>query len=57
MEKRKVVIVGGSHAGHEAAIELMDKYKDVDVALYESDEFVSFMSQGKQFYLKNRSYA
>ena len=35
MEKRKVVIVGGSHAGHEAAIELMDKYKDVDVALYE----------------------
>ena len=55
MEKRKVVIVGGSHAGHEAAIELMDKYKDVDVALYESDEFVSFMSQGKQFYLKNRT--
>ena len=31
MDKRKIVIVGASHGGHESAIELLDKYNDVDV--------------------------
>lgn len=57
MEKRKVIIVGASHAGHEVAIELLDKYEDVDIDIYESDEFVSFMSQGKHFYQENRTTA
>lgn len=31
MDKRKIVIVGASHGGHESAIELLDKYNDVVV--------------------------
>jgi len=30
MDKRKIVIVGASHGGHESAIELLDKYNDVE---------------------------
>ena len=36
MDKRKIVIVGASHGGHESAIELLDKYNDVDVTGYEA---------------------
>ena len=34
MDKCKIVIVGASHGGHESAIELLDKYNDVDVTVY-----------------------
>ena len=35
MEKRKVVIIGGSHGGHEAAFEILNRYDNVDVTLLE----------------------
>lgn len=46
MDKCKIVIVGASHGGHESAIELLDKYNDVDVTVYEAGDFISFMSCG-----------
>lgn len=33
MDKRRVVIIGGSHGGHEAAFEIFNKYNNVDVTL------------------------
>ena len=35
MEKRKVVIIGGSHGGHEAAFEIFNRYYNVYVSLIE----------------------
>lgn len=54
MDKRKVIIVGASHGGHESAIELLDKYNDVDVTIYEAGDFISFMSCGMQLFLENK---
>ena len=54
MDKRKVIIVGASHGGHESAIELLDKYDDVDVTIYEAGDFISFMSCGMQLYLEGK---
>lgn len=54
MDKRKVIIVGASHGGHESAIELLDKYDDVDVTIYEAGDFISFMSCGMQLFLENK---
>ncbi|QBO36688.1 FAD-dependent oxidoreductase [Periweissella cryptocerci] len=50
----KVVIVGASHGGHEAAVELLDKYTDMDVTIYEQGDFVSFMSCGMQLFLEDK---
>ncbi|MBP2058008.1 NADH peroxidase [Lactobacillus colini] len=55
MNKRKVVIVGASHPGHEAANELLDKYDDVDVTIYEASHFVSFMSCGMKLFLEGKT--
>jgi NADH peroxidase len=54
LDKRKVIIVGASHGGHESAIELLDKYDDVDVTIYEAGNFISFMSCGMQLFLENK---
>lgn len=54
MDKRKVIIVGASHGGHESAIELLDKYNNVDVTVYEAGDFISFMSCGMQLFLENK---
>lgn len=54
MDKRKIIIVGASHGGHESAIELLDKYDDVDVTIYEAGEFISFMSCGMELFLENK---
>ncbi|WDV24336.1 FAD-dependent oxidoreductase [Pediococcus acidilactici] len=54
MDKAKVIIVGASHGGHESAIELLDKYDNVDVTIYEMGDFVSFMSCGMQLYLEDQ---
>lgn len=34
--QEKIVIIGASHGGHEAAIELLDKYQGLDVTIYEA---------------------
>lgn len=54
MEKTKIVIVGASHGGHESAIELLQKYENVDVTIYEAGDFVSFMSCGMELFLENQ---
>ena len=54
MDKTKIIIVGASHGGHEAAIELLDKYQNVDVTVYEAGDFVSFMSCGMELYLQDQ---
>lgn len=57
MEKQKVIIVGASHGGHQSALELLDKYDNVDVTIYEAGDFVSFMSCGMQLYLEDKATA
>ncbi len=52
---QKVVIIGASHPGHEAAIELLDRYQDLDVTIYEASDFVSFMSCGMKLFLEEKT--
>ncbi|MCF6515573.1 FAD-dependent oxidoreductase [Lactobacillus sp. S2-2] len=51
---KKIVIVGASHGGHQAIIESLNRYEDVDVTLFEAGDFISFMSCGMQLYLENK---
>ncbi|TYC48348.1 FAD-dependent oxidoreductase [Weissella muntiaci] len=50
----KIAIIGASHGGHEAALELLTQYDDVDLTIYEASDFISFMSCGMQLYLMNK---
>lgn len=52
---KKIVIVGASHPAHEAAIDLFDRYSDVDVHIYEADHFISFMSCGMKLFLEGKT--
>ena len=53
MSKTKVVIIGASHGGHQSVLELLKRYDDVDIKLFEAGDFVSFMSCGTELYLEN----
>lgn len=53
--QEKIVIIGASHGGHEAAIELLDKYQGLDVTIYEAGGFVSFMSCGMKLFLEQKT--
>lgn len=53
MSKTNVVIVGASHGGHQSILELLKRYDDVDIKLFEAGDFVSFMSCGMELYLEN----
>ena len=53
MSKTRVVIVGASHGGHQSILELLKRYRDVDIKLFEAGDFVSFMSCGMELYLEN----
>ncbi|WP_334333583.1 FAD-dependent oxidoreductase [Companilactobacillus sp. HBUAS59544] len=53
MSKTRVVIVGASHGGHQSILELLKRYDDVDIKLFEAGDFVSFMSCGMELYLEN----
>jgi Uncharacterized NAD(FAD)-dependent dehydrogenases len=53
MSKTKVVIVGASHGGHQSILELLKRYDDIDIKLFEAGDFVSFMSCGTELYLEN----
>jgi NADH peroxidase len=55
MSKTKIVIVGASHGGHQAAIDLLDRYSDLDVTIYEESDFVSFMSCGMKLFLEGKT--
>ncbi|MDF7637385.1 FAD-dependent oxidoreductase [Leuconostocaceae bacterium ESL0958] len=50
----KVVVIGASHGGHEAAHELLTRYDDAEVTIYEAGDFISFMSCGMQLYLEDK---
>ncbi|GAK30857.1 NADH peroxidase [Weissella oryzae SG25] len=50
----RIAIIGASHGGHEAALELLTQNKDVEVTIYEASDFISFMSCGMQLYLMNK---
>lgn len=52
---RKIIIVGASHPAHEAAIDLYDRYSDIDVHIYETDHFISFMSCGMKLFLEGKT--
>lgn len=55
MSKRKIIIVGASHGGHQSIIELLSRYgKDVDITLFEAGDYISFMSCGMELYLENQ---
>lgn len=49
----KIVIVGASHGGHQSILELLSRYTDVDITLYEAGDFISFMSCGMELYLED----
>ncbi|MFT9098712.1 FAD-dependent oxidoreductase [Liquorilactobacillus sp.] len=51
--KKKIIIVGASHGGHQSILELLSRYDDVDITLFEAGDFVSFMSCGMELYLEN----
>ncbi|GEP18991.1 FAD-dependent oxidoreductase [Pediococcus argentinicus] len=53
MSKTKVIVVGASHGGHQSLLELLNKYNDLDITLFEAGDFVSFMSCGMELYLEN----
>lgn len=54
MSNTKVVIIGASHGGHQSILELLKRYNDVDIKLFEAGDFVSFMSCGTELYLENQ---
>ncbi|WP_461218130.1 FAD-dependent oxidoreductase [Lapidilactobacillus salsurivasis] len=51
---KKVVIVGASHGGHQSILELLNRYDDVEITLFEAGDFISFMSCGMELYLENK---
>ncbi len=53
MEKTNVVIVGASHGGHQSIIELLHRYNNLNISLFEAGDFISFMSCGMELYLEN----
>jgi NADH peroxidase len=50
---KKIVIVGASHGGHQSILELLSRYTDVDITLFEAGDFISFMSCGMELYLED----
>lgn len=54
MTKEKVAIIGASHGGHEAALELLTQSDNFEVTIFEAGDFVSFMSCGMTLYLTGR---
>lgn len=54
MSKTKVVIIGASHGGHQSILELIKRYDDVDIKLFEAGDFISFMSCGMELYLEDQ---
>ncbi len=55
MDKRKIVIIGASHGGHEAAFEILNHYDNVDVTVLEQSDYISFMSCGMKLYLEGET--
>ena len=55
MDKRKIVIIGASHGGHEAAFEILNRYDNVDVTVLEQSDYISFMSCGMKLYLEGET--
>lgn len=53
MSKKKIIIVGASHGGHQSIIELLNRYNDVDITLFEAGDFISFMSCGMELFLED----
>ncbi|WP_125764565.1 FAD-dependent oxidoreductase [Companilactobacillus hulinensis] len=53
MSKKKVIIVGASHGGHQSIIELLNRYNDIDITLFEAGDFISFMSCGMELFLED----
>ncbi|WEV54826.1 FAD-dependent oxidoreductase [Leuconostocaceae bacterium ESL0723] len=51
----KVIVVGASHGGHESAVELLTRYENNEVTVYEAGDFISFMSCGMELYLEGKA--
>ncbi|KRM12299.1 FAD-dependent oxidoreductase [Paucilactobacillus suebicus] len=53
MAKTKVIVVGASHGGHQSILELLHRYDNLDITMFEAGDFVSFMSCGMELFLEN----
>ncbi|MTV82768.1 NAD(P)/FAD-dependent oxidoreductase [Secundilactobacillus folii] len=54
MDKPKIIVVGASHGGHQSVLELLHRYPNADVTMFEAGDFVSFMSCGMELFLENQ---
>ncbi|MCP9310608.1 FAD-dependent oxidoreductase [Lacticaseibacillus paracasei] len=54
MDKPKIIVVGASHGGHQSVLELLHRYPDADITMFEAGDFVSFMSCGMELFLENQ---
>ena len=55
VSKRKVIIVGASHGGHQSILELLSRYgENVEITLFEAGDYISFMSCGMELYLEDQ---
>ncbi|MBK5039601.1 FAD-dependent oxidoreductase, partial [Enterococcus faecium] len=49
MIRKRIIIVGASHGGHQSILELLTRYgENVDITLFEAGDYVSFMSCGME---------
>ena len=52
MDKPKIIVVGASHGGHQSVLELLHRYPDAEITMFEAGDFVSFMSCGMELFLE-----
>jgi len=54
VDKPKIIVVGASHGGHQSVLELLHRYPDAEITMFESGDFVSFMSCGMELFLEDQ---
>lgn len=54
MDKPKIIVVGASHGGHQSVLELLHRYPDAEITMFEAGDFVSFMSCGMELFLEDQ---
>ncbi|OAU29224.1 hypothetical protein PY78_06815 [Lacticaseibacillus rhamnosus] len=39
MDKPKIIVVGASHGGHQSVLELLHRYPDAEITMFEAGDF------------------